>query len=643
MKSVGYSMQLDGVVPSAPSPARTPGDLVYNSSEPRANATTATAETLGFMSEPEVERSVNETRRLHILKPEEQTIQSCPVASWPDLTTSKKRQRSLDSGDQSQIPLNASRDPEKPFAICEVPAYPSPAERLGEGKGEIDGGVLSQVKTFLEDPEVHCFSDTTASSMPERGSETQQDRCQHPEQHLEGYAWRMGRPVSGWRRGLLDQSLSQKYIPPPARRFPPTFGEKPGLLISEQNNVYTFKLPPIRPVPGSTSQNVKAAPEAQVKQPVSKVKLEAPQNTDATDTGRDKHTFATDVFTPEITILTELDLALGNCFEPSKSQLMSLSDSNCVLLERKTMCGALSSDKVETPDLLLDSQNSLLVMMASQSIDKENSLDGISSLPTPGLSNRTLSSQPSPKVVGALQWPPPSTRIASSIHEHFLPRQDSIEATDYSHYPPQPPSSSSSPNLFSSQNQPPTASVHDSACAPVQGYHYEIPGIHSELHRHHPAQSYFRPELTQDLVGTSGWIAYPNFDDDVPYLINERGSFDITVMSPQNETRNPPQGEPPLVNSLLSQHSGFMPYISSRQSVPSGLAFRTQYPAGQEPSCSSSGRQYVNLQYPIASSVRASSSRHQYGQYDGQKELSAASSYPLIARQNGKGYSSQDF
>ncbi|KAK0206829.1 hypothetical protein DFS33DRAFT_1273207 [Desarmillaria ectypa] len=606
MKSVGHSMRLDGVVPSAPSPAHTLGDSVYQSSKPHVSATTATAETVGRVPELEVEASVDRTRRLHILKPKEKTIQSCPVALQSDLTLSKKRQRSPDSGNQSQIPLNASRGPEKPFAICEVPAYPSTVEMLGEGKGEIDSGVSSQVKIFLEDPGIQCFSDTTVSSTPERGSETQKDECECPGQHLEGYAWRMGRPVSGWRRGLLDQSLSQKYIPPPARRFPPSmFREKPGLTISEQNKIYTFKLSPIAPVPGSTSQDVKAAPEAQVKQSVSKVKLEAPQNTNATDAGRDHHTFAADVSAPEITMLTELgrlssdalrgtsplcdiantdtDLASGNYFERSKSPLMLLSDSNCVLPEHKTISGALSSDKVETPDLLSASQYSSPVLITSQSMDEENMLDSIHSSPTPWLSNRMLSSHPSPKVVGELQWPP-SVGIASSIHEHIVPRQDSIDARDYSHYLRQPPSSSSSPNTFSAHNQLPTAFVHDSACPPIQDYHYKMPSIHSELHRHSPAQPYFRPELTQDLVGTSGWIAYPNFDGDAQYLIKERGAFDIVGLSPQSEARSPPQGEPPLVNSSSSQRSDFMPYISSRRSLPSGLAFRTQYLAGQEPS-----------------------------------------------------------
>lgn len=606
----------------------------------------------------------------HILKPKEQTIHSCPVASQSDLTPSKKRQLSSDSGDQSKVPLNASRDPERPFAMCEVPAYPSAAETPGEGKGVVDNGSLSQDKIFLEDPEAHRFSDTKASSTPERNSETQVDGA---EQHLDGYAWRMGRPVSGWRRGLLDQSLSQKYIPPPARRFPPsTFREKAGLPISEQNKIYTFKLPPIAPVPRSSSQDVKTAPEAQVKQSVSKVKWEAPQHTNATSAGHN-NTFTTDVSAPEIIKLTELgrsssdmhaplslrvvsplcnidnadtDLVSSNCFEPSKSPLMSFSETNCTPLEHRAISGALPSDQAETPDLA--SQNSSSLLIASRSMGKENMLDVIPPSPTPWFNNQMLSAHPSPHVVGALQWPPPRVGMASSIQEHMLARQDSIAVTDYLHHPSQSPSRSSNPDIYSAQNQLPTAFGHDSTFAPIQGYHCEIPSVHSELYRYPPVQSYFHPELTQDLVGTSGWIIYPNFDGDARYLINERGAIDNTAQAPQSHSRpgRLPRSAHPLVNTSPSQRSGSMPQISSRPSVLSGFASRTQYPAEQEASFLSSGRQVISPRYPVASSAHSLSSYA--GEYDitpqtDQRECSTAKSHPLHVRPNGQRYSSQDF
>ncbi|PBK69928.1 hypothetical protein ARMSODRAFT_152713 [Armillaria solidipes] len=665
MKSVGHSKQLDAVVTPAPSP--TPGDSVYQPGKPAVSATIPTAATLERVPESEVEPSIDGTGRFHIIKPKEQTIHSRPVASQSDLTPSKKRQLSSDSGDQSKVPLNASRDPERPFAMCEVPAYPSAAETPGEGKGEVDNSLLSQDKIFLEDPEAHCFSDTKASSTPERGSETQDDG---PEQHLDGYAWRMGRPVSGWRRGLLDQSLSQKYIPPPARRFPPsTFREKPGLPISEQNKIYTFKLPPIAPVPGATSQDVKAAPEARVKQSVSKVKWEAPQHTNATGAGHNNNTFTTDVSAPEIIKLTELGqsssdvhaplslrvasplcnidnadtgLASSNCFEPSKSPLMSFSETNCTPLEHRAIPGALPSDQVETPDLASQKSSSLLI--ASRSMGKENMLDGIPPS-TPWSNNQMLSApHPSLNVVDALQWPPPRTGMTTSIQEHILPRQDSIAVTDYLHHPSQSPSRSSNLDIYSAQNQLPTAFVHDSAFAPIQGYHCEMPSVH----RHPPVQSYFHPELTQDLVGASGWIVYPNFDGDAQYLINERGAIDNTALAPQSHSRHGrlPRREHPLVNTSPSQHSGSMPQISSQPNAPSGLASRTPYPAEQEAPFLYSGKQFVSPRYPVAPSAHFLSSYA--GQYDiasqtDQREWPMANSHPLHVRQNGQGYSSQDF
>ncbi|KAK0243069.1 hypothetical protein EDD85DRAFT_786033 [Armillaria nabsnona] len=574
MKSIGHSKQLDAVVTLVPSLTPALGDSVYQSGKPGASATIHTAGTLERVPESEVGPSVDGTGCFHILKPKEQTIHSCPVASQSDLTPSKKRQLSSDSGDQSKVPLNASRDPKRPFAMCEVPAYPSAAETPGEGKGVVDNILLSQDEIFLEDPEARCFSDTKASSTPECSSETQVD---DPEQHLDGYAWRMGRPVSGWRRGLLDQSLSQKYIPPPARRFPPsTFREKPGLPVSEQNKIYTFKLPPIAPVPRSSSQDVKTAPVTQVKQSVSKVKWEAPQHTNATSAGHN-NTFTTDVSAPEIIKLTELgrsssdvhaplslrvasplctidnantDLASGNCFEPSKSPLVSFSETNCTPLERRAISGALPSDQVETPDLA--SQNSSSLLIASRSMGKENMLDVIPPSPTPWFNNQMLSAPyPSPNVVGALQWPPPRVGMASSIQEHILTRQDSIAVTDYLHHPSQSPSRSSNPDIYSAQNQLPTAFVHDSIFAPIQGYHCEIPSVHSELYRHPPMQSYFHP---QDLVGTSGPIVYPNFDGDAPYLINDRGAIDNTALAPQSHSRpgRLPRSEHPLVNTSPS-------------------------------------------------------------------------------------------
>ncbi|KAG7447463.1 uncharacterized protein BT62DRAFT_930474 [Guyanagaster necrorhizus] len=612
VKSEGNSTPLDDVVPLAACPSPTLGDSVYQSRESHVSATTPATRTLRRVPEPEVEPRVDETRRLHILKPKEQTIQSRPVASRSDLTPSKekKQQCSLDSNDQSQIPPNASHGPEKLFAICESPAYPSAAETSGEGKGEVHARVSSQVKGFSEDPKVRCISDATTPT-PERRSETEQDGCKRPKQHPDGYAWRSGRSVSDWRCGLLDQSSSQKYVAPPARRFSPsTLGEGPSLKISEQSKIYTFKLPPIAPVPGSTSQDVNAAPEAQVKQSVSEVEWEVTQNTDATDV-RNNNTFAADVSAPEITKLTAVgqsspdvhaslffhgssplcnidnantDLSEGNCFEPSKSPPLSLSDSNCVL-EQKTPSGAPSNDKVETPDLLPASQNSSSVLMASRLMDQENMLDCIPPPPpTLWLSNRVLSSPHlSPEVVAKPRWSPPSARIASSIHEHILTRQDSIDVTDHSHHLSQPPSSSSNPDIFSAQNQSPIAFVHDSACTPIQGYLHEIPSVHSKLHRHPP---YCHPGLTQDLVGSSRWIACPNLDGDAQYLINQRRVFDITTPSPQShrEAGHLPQGESPLVNSSLSQRSGFMSGISSRPIAPSGLAFRTQYPAGSNAS-----------------------------------------------------------
>lgn len=672
MKSAGHSKQLDVVVTLAPSPTPALGDSAYRSSKSGANTTFPTAGTLEHVPESEVESSVDGTAHFHILKPKEQTIHSCPVVSQSGLTPSKKRQLSSDSGDQSKGPLNASRDPVEPLAMCEAPAYPPAAETPGEGMGVVDNGLLSQGKIFLEDPEARCFSDIKASSAPERSSETLDDG---PEQHLDGYAWRMGRPVSGWRRGLLDQSLSQKYIPPPARLFPPcTFREKPGLPISEQNKIYTFKLPPIAPVPRSSSQDVKEAPEAQVKQSVSKVKWEAPQHTNATSAGHNNGTFTTGVSSvPEITEVTEprrpssdehtpfalrvasplgnidntdTDLASSNCFESYKSPVMSFSERNVTPLEHRAISGTLPRDQVETSDLA--SQNSSSLLIASRSMGKENMLDGVP--PSTPLSNNHMLSapHPSPNGVDALQWPPPCVGMASSIQEHMLARQDSIAVTDYLHHPSQPPSRSSNPYIHSAQNQLPTAFVHNSTFAPIQGYHSGMSSVHPEVYRHPPMPSYFRPELTQDLVGASGWIVYPNFDGDAQYLIDERGAIDNTTLAPQNHSRTGclPRSEHSLINNSPSQHSGSMPPISSRPNVPSEIA---HHPVEEEAPFPSSGKQFVSPGYPIAPSAHSLSSY--VGQYDiasqiDQKEWSEwsmANSRPIHARQNGQGYSSQNF
>ncbi|KAK0230483.1 hypothetical protein IW262DRAFT_406352 [Armillaria fumosa] len=670
MKSAGHSKQLDAVVTLAPSPTPALGDSIYQSGKSGANAAFPTAGTLERVPESEVELSVDGTGHFHILKPKEQTIHSCPVVSQSDLTPSKKRQLSSDSGDQSKVPLNASRDPVEPLAMCEAPAYPPAAETPDERKGVVDNGLLSQDKIFLEDLEARCFSDIKASSTPERSPETQDDST---EQHLDGYAWRMGKPVSGWRRGLLDQSLSQKYIPPPARRFSlSTFREKSGLPISEQNRIYTFKLPPIAPVPRSSSQDVKEAPEAQVKQSVSKVKWEAPQHTNATSAGHNSSTFTTDVSSaPEIIKLTEsgrpssdvhapfslrvssplchinntdTNLASSNCFESYKSPVMSFPERNCTPLEYSAISGTLPSDQVETPDLA--SQNSSSLLIASRSMGKENMLDGIP--PTPLSNNQMLSAlHPSPNGVDALQWPP-CVGTVSSIQGHVLARQDSIAVTDYLHHPSQPPSRSFNPDIHSAQNQLPTALVHNSTFAPIQGYHYEMPTIHSEVYRHPPMPSYFRPELTQDLVGTSGWIVYPNFDGDAQYLIDEGGGIDNTALAPQNCSRAGclPRSEHSLVNNSPSHRSGSMPPISSRPNVPSELA---HYPVEEETPCLSSKKQFVSPRYPIAPSTHSSSSYA--GQYDIDSqtdqrewsEWSMANSRPLHVCQNGQEYSSQDF
>ncbi|KAK0190658.1 hypothetical protein F5146DRAFT_563300 [Armillaria mellea] len=660
MKSIGHSKQLDEDVTPTPSPTPALGDSVCRSGKPGVSGTIPTAGTLGRVPESEVEPNVDGTGRFHILKPKEQTIHSCPVASQSDLTPCKKRHLSSDSGDQFKVPLNASLDPKRPFAMFEVPAYSSAAETPGEGKGVVNNSLLSQDKIFLEDPEARCFSDANASSTSKRSSETQDDG---PEQHMDGYAWRMGRPVSGWRRGLLDQSLSQKYIPPPARRFPPsTFGQKPGLPISEQNQIYTFKLPPIAPVPRSSSQDVKEAPEAQVKQSVSKVKWEAPQHTNATSAGHN-NTFTTDVSAPEIIKLTELgrdvhsplslrvvsplcnidntdtDLASSNCFEESKSVLMSFSERNCTPPEQRAI-SALPGDQVKTPDLA--SQHSSSLLIASRSMGKENMLDGIPPSPTPWSNNQMLfAPHPSPNVVDALQWPPSCVGTASSIQEHILTRQDSIAVTDYLYHPSQPPSRSSNPDIYSAQNQLPTAFVHDSTFAPIPGYHYEMPSVH----RPPPVQSYFRPELTQGSAGTSGWIVYPNFDGDAQHLINERGAIDNTAQTLQSHSRpgRLPRSEHLLVNTLPSQHSGSTPQVPSRPNVPSEPA---HYLTEQDVPSLSSGKHFGSPRYPVAPSAHSLSSyagQHHITSQTDQREWPMANSHPLHVCQNGQGYSSQDF
>ncbi|KAK0491304.1 hypothetical protein IW261DRAFT_1556446 [Armillaria novae-zelandiae] len=665
IKLVGHSKQLDAVVVLAPSPTPALGDLVYQSGKSGANTMFPTAGTLESVPESAVEPSVDGTGHFHILRPKEQTIHSCPVVSQSDLTPSKRRQLSSDSGDQSKVPLNASRDAVEPLAMCEVPAYPPAAETPGEGKGVVDNALMSQDKIFLEDAEARCFSGTKSSSTLERSSETQEDGT---EQCLDGYAWRMGRPVSGWRRGLLDQSLSQKYIPPPARRFPPsTFREKPGLPIPEPNKIYTFKLPPIAPVLRSSSGDVKEAPEAQVKQSVSKVKWEAPQHTDATSAGHNNSTFATDVSSAlEIIKLiepgrpssdvhapfslrvasplgnidnTDMDLASRNCFESYESPAMSFSERNCTPLAHRAISGTLPSDQVETPDLASQTSSSLLI--ASRSMGKENMLDGVP--PSTPCSNNQVSSapHPSPNVANALQWPPPCVGMGTSIQEHMLARQDSIAVTDYLHHPSQPPSRSSNPDILSAQNQLPTAFVHDSTITSIQGYHHEMPSVHSEVYRHSPMPSYFHPELTQDLVGTSGWIVYPNFDGDAQYLINERGAIDNTALAPQSHSRAGclPRSEDSFVNTSPSQRSGSMPGISSGPNAPSGFA---HYLAEEDSPFLSSGEKFVSRQYLVAPPGHSLSSyAGQYGiasQTDQRQwsEWSTANSYPLHVRQNGQ-------